>query len=255
VAGPGTGGSIRIDATLPAGSGLASSAALSVALAEVFGIEGPVEAVARLCQRAEQLSGVPVGAMDPLVCAGGRRGQALMIDFSTLGTRHVPIPEGAEVVVVDSGQRRTLRNSGYAARVAECQAAAALVGPLVLAPREDLAGLPDPLRQRARHVVSECERVRGCVAAFADGDLDAAGALMMASHQSLADDFAVSTPILDTLVDHLTAMPGVFGARMTGAGFGGCVVALSRPGAIDLDSLSAPAWRVVASDGTVAARG
>jgi galactokinase len=253
---PDTGGSLRIETTLPVGAGLSSSAALSVALAEVFGVTGPAPVIARVCQEAERRSGVPVGAMDPLVCAGGHRGHALLIDFATLATEQVPVPGGAEVVVVDSGLHRTLSTSPYATRVAECEAAQALIGPLGSADAADLVGLRDPLlRRRARHVVSECRRVRRCATAFRAGDLAEAGALMNESHQSLAGDFEVSNPALDALVESLIARPGVFGARMTGAGFGGCVVALTRPGAIDPASLSTPAWRVEASDGTVASRG
>ncbi len=252
---PACGGRVRIDATLPMGAGLSSSAALCVALAEVFGAGGSPVDIARLCQEAEHRSGVPVGLMDPLVCAGGRKGHALLIDFSTLATRQVPIPADAEVVVVESGHRRALRDSGYARRVAECEAAAAVIGPLGLADDADLARLSDPvLRRRARHVVTECERVRRCATAFTEGDLAGAGALMTRSHQSLAGDFAVTTPEVDALVARLGSLPGVFGARMTGAGFGGCVVALSRPGAVDLADLATRGWRVEPTDGTVATR-
>jgi galactokinase len=250
---PEWGGSLRIHSTLPVGSGLSSSAALSVALAEVFGVSGSPSVVARLCQEAEHRLGIPIGAMDPLVCAGGRRGHALLIDFSTLGTEQVPVPVDAEVVVVDSGLPRSLDRSPYAMRVAECQAAEAVVGPLGLAGDADLIGLRDPLlRRRARHVVTECRRVRGMAEAFLGDDLPAAGALMNESHRSLATDFEVSTPDLDDLVETLGRRAGVFGVRMTGAGFGGCVVALSRPGAIDPDSLATRAWKVEASDGTLA---
>ena len=103
-------------------------------------------------------------------------------------------------------------------------------------------------------MVSECRRVYECAAAFSAGDLVSAGALMTESHRSLADDFDVSTAALDTLVATLLDRPGVFGARMTGAGFGGCVVALCRPGAVDPQTLGTPAWRVRPSDGTVALR-
>ncbi|HUY66117.1 MAG TPA: galactokinase family protein [Acidimicrobiales bacterium] len=250
------GGAVQIDATLPIGAGLSSSAALAVALAEVFGVGGDPEAVAALCQRAEHLAGVPVGALDPLICAGGRRGHALLIDFSTMATRQTPMPEEAEVVVVDSGQQRTLRTSAYAARRAECEAAAAVIGPLGRADTADLARLSGPvLRARARHVVTECLRVRSCAEALATGDLAGAGALMTESHQSLSGDFAVSTPVVDSLAEDLASRPGVLGARMTGAGFGGCVVALCRPGAVDPASLPTPAWRVRPADGTVARRG
>ena len=106
---PETGGSLHIEATLPMGSGLSSSAALCVALAEVFGVTGSPQVIARVCQEAERRSGVPVGAMDPLVCAGGLQGHALLIEFSTLSSRQVALPVDAEFIVVESGQRRTLQ--------------------------------------------------------------------------------------------------------------------------------------------------
>jgi galactokinase len=255
LAGPGSGGALSITSTVPVGSGLSSSAALAVALAEVFGTGGTPEAVARLCQAAEHRAGTPVGLLDPLVCAGGQAGHAMLIDFATLATRHIAVPGDAEFVVVDSGQRRTVRTSAYATRVAECETAAAVIGPLGLATAADVPGLSDPvLRRRASHVVSECARVRAMAGALVHDDLTAAGRLLTESHRSLAGDFDVSTPVLDDLVEHLGRRPGVFGARMTGAGFGGCVVALTRPGAVDTDAWPTPAWRVRASDGTVAAR-
>jgi galactokinase len=252
---PDSGGTLTLDSNLPLGAGLSSSAALCVALAEVFGVSGGPADIARLCQTAEHRTGVPVGAMDPLVCAGGRRGHALLIDFADLSTRLVPVPDHADLAVVDSGLTRTLDASAYGARVAECEAAAAVIGPLGQAELTDLTALRDPLlRRRARHVISEDQRVRDCARALAAGDLAASGAMMNQSHHSLAHDFEVSTPALDQLADHLRSMPGVFGARLTGAGFGGCVVALSRPGAIDLGALPTRSWRVKPSDGTVASR-
>jgi galactokinase len=160
-------------------------------------------------------------------------------------------------VVVHSGQARTLERSAYAARRAECEAASRGLGPLGRLRPGDGAAVPDPLvRRRARHVAGECERVRGVVAAFGAGDLVEAGSLMTASHRSLADDFEVSTPALDALVAWLVVQPGVFGARLTGAGFGGCVVALTEPGALDLDAVATPAWRVrAAGAATVVAHG
>ncbi len=252
---PPTAGSLEIASTLPTGAGLSSSAALCVALVEVFGHGGTPQSIARLCQKAEHLIGAPVGIMDPLVCAGATSGHALLIDFSTSVTRQVPMPVGVDVVVVDSGERRAVRSSAYSTRVAECETAAAVVGPLGLADPTGLDGLGDPvLLRRARHVVSECRRVRDFSAALDSGDLVGAGRLMSESHQSLAVDFEVSTPAVDDLVESLQSIPGVFGARMTGAGFGGCVVALSHPGAVDLEALTTLAWRVRASDGTVARR-
>jgi galactokinase len=247
---PETGGVCRIMTNLPVGSGLASSAALATALARVFGATGSAITLARLCQRAEHLCGVPVGMMDPLVCSGGKAGKASLIDFSVLSVAYVTVPEDAEIVVVDSGQPRALRDSAYAERVAECEAAAATIGPLGLAEESDVSRLRDPLLQRrARHVVSECRRVRQVAEALTSDHLWAAGAYMTESHRSLAGDFEVSTPALDALADHLRSIDGVYGARMTGAGFGGTVVALSRTGAIDVDTLATPAWKVTASDG------
>ena len=153
--------------------------------------------------------------------------------------------------MVDSGQRRDLRTSAYGTRVAECEAAAAVIGPLGLATEADILGLRDSLlRRRARHVMTECTRVRAFAEALSDGDLGAAGRLMDESHRSLADEFEATTPEVDALVADLRARPGVLGVRMTGAGFGGCVVALGEPGALDPDALGTPAWRVAPSDGT-----
>lgn len=252
---PESGGRVHIDADLPIGAGLSSSAALCVALAELFGVTSDPVGVARLCQEAEHRAGTPVGLMDPLVCAGGRRRHALLIEFAALTYHEVRLPDDVDIVVVHSGLPRTLASSQYGLRVAECEAAAAVIGPLGVAEPADLAALRDPLlRRRARHVVSECRRVRECAAALPAGDLVTAGALMTESHRSLADDFEVSTPELDALVEMLAAISGTFGARMTGGGFGGCAVALCRPGAIDPSSLATPAWRVEAGDGTVARR-
>jgi len=252
---PELGGRFHIASSLPRGSGLSSSAAVAVALAELCGVEGDALVVARLCQAAEHRIGVPVGLLDPLVCAGGRAGQALRIDFATLTTEPVTMAVDVECMVVDSGQRRDLRTSAYATRVAECGAAAAVVGPLGLATEADIIGLRDPLlRRRARHVVSECARVDAFARALSRGDLVGAGGVMDESHRSLAEDFEATTPVIDELTERVRSRPGVVGARMTGAGFGGCIVALAEPGTVDPASLDAPAWRVVPVDGTVARR-
>jgi galactokinase len=207
--------------------------------------------MARTCQRAEQAAtGVPTGLMDQWIVTGGIAGCALLLDFAEMAAAPVAIPEAAEIVVVHSGERRTLDRSGYAARRAECEAAAYRLGPLGRVDLNDVNAIRDPvLRKRARHVMSECERVRWFAHAMFEGNLEAAGQHMTASHVSLAQDFEVSTPALDELVGRLVVMPGVYGARLTGAGFGGCVVALSAPGAINIPALKAPAWRVRPSDG------
>jgi galactokinase len=248
---PRRGGRGAVETTLPVGSGLSSSASLEVAVALALGFEAEPATMARLCQRAEQAAtGVPAGLMDQLAVTAGVEGSALLIDFADLSVRPIPVPEGAEILVVHSGEHRTLDRTPYTARRAECEAAAYRLGPLGRLGADAMLGLPDPLlRRRARHVVTECDRVRWCAAALGSGDLVDAGRLMSASHASLSEDFDASTPALDALVQHLQAMPGVYGARMTGAGFGGCVVVLSEPGAVNLAALSTPAWRVRPSPG------
>jgi galactokinase len=183
--------------------------------------------------------------MDQLVVAAAPEGCALMIDFADLSLTPVEIPADTDVVVVHSGETRALDRTAYAERRAECEAAAFRLGPLGRVDAHAALSIPDALlRRRARHVVSECDRVRWFAGALRDGDLVEAGRLMTASHRSLAQDFEVSTPALDALVDWLVGRPGVFGARLTGAGFGGCVVALTEPEALDITALGTRAWRV-----------
>jgi len=248
---PPTGGVARATSTVPVGSGLSSSAAFGVAFALALGVEGSATFMARLCQRAEAAIGIEVGLMDPMVSVGGQAGCALLIDFSSLEMTPVPLPPTLEVVVVHSGEQRTLRDTPYAARRAECEAAASeLHHPLGQAEEADIPGFFDPvLRRRARHVVSECRRVREMVGALTAGDLATVGRLLVESHRSLAVDFEVSTPVVDALVDSLVARRGVLGARMTGGGFGGCVVALTVPGSLDPTEWPGRAWRVAGADG------
>lgn len=248
---PPSGGTGTVLTTLPVGAGLASSAALEVALALALGCGADPLSLARTCQYAEQAAtGVPTGIMDQLVVSAATEGRALLIDFADLAMQPVEIPGGAEIVVVHSGETRSLDRSAYAQRRAECEVAARGLGPLGRVDPQVAAAIPDPLlRRRARHVASECERVRSFTAALRCGDLSEAGSIMSASHASLALDFEVSTPGLDSLVEMLVRRPGVFGARLTGAGFGGCVVALTEPGALDVDAFRTPAWRVRAARG------
>ena len=242
---PGTGFEGTVSSTLPIGSGLSSSAALELAVALALGFDGDPVELARLGQRAEQLaSGVPCGLMDQLASACGVEGHALLMDFTDGSVEPVLLPEDIDVVVVHSGEHRSLVGSAYAERRASCEAAAAIVGPLRDADLDALDAIADPVvRRRARHVVSENERVQRFVAAVRDRDPAAAGAVMVESHRSLRDDFEVSTPALDELVDRLLATAGVHGARLTGAGFGGCVVALTEPGTLE------EGWTVRPSDG------
>ena len=221
----------EVSSTIPAGAGLSSSGALEVALAlalcDVAGLELAPTELARACQRAEYMAtGVPCGIMDQLASVAGRAGCALLIDCRSLVVEPIPLPAGLAIVVVHSGLPRRLEHSAYAERRAACEAVAARLGIDALrdASTEQVADEP-----RARHVVSENARVLEAAEALRRGDLDSLGSLMSASHVSLRDDFEVSTPELDALVGALDRA-GAVGARMTGAGFGGCVVALAPAG-------------------------
>ncbi len=229
---PSVGARGTVRTTLPIGAGLSSSAALEVAVALALGFDDDTRSLAQLCQRAEQqASGVPCGIMDQLTSAAGVEGALLLIDCRTLDVTPIELSEDVAVVVVDSGERRFLASSAYAVRRAECAAAESMIGPLRDATMDDLTALDDPvLVWRAKHVVTENARVLAFVEALRAGDVASAGAFMTASHTSLRDDFEVSTPGLDALVERLVATPGVHGARLTGGGFGGSVVALTEPG-------------------------
>lgn len=231
---------------VPVGAGLSSSAAVELATARAFaavsGLTWDAAAMARLCQRAENAwVGVNCGIMDQLISAAGVAGHALLIDCRSLAVQPVPLPAGAEVVVLYSAAPRTLASSAYNQRRAECEAAVARLQTLYpgitalrdVTPAMLAAGAawlrPTELR-RARHIVSENERVLASAAAMQQGDLAGLGAAMTASHASLRDDYAVSSRELDLLVALALAQPGVWGARLTGAGFGGCAIALAAAG-------------------------
>jgi len=215
----------RLSSTLPAGSGLSSSAATEAAVALAVGATGSPIELARLCQAAEHDAGVPCGLLDQLAVLGGRRGHGLLIDFATSTAELRPISDRARIAVVPSGEERDLARTPYPRRVAEAQTAAKIVD--LRGDPAEVEALDDPvLRRRARHIATENRRVTAFAEAVAADDLAAAGQLMDASHASLRDDFEVSTPTLDALVADLRAVRGVHGARLTGAGFGGCVVAL-----------------------------
>jgi len=213
--------------TVPQGSGLSSSAALEVAaalaLCEAAGFEVSRRDLAKACQEAERIaSGVPCGIMDQLVSLLAQPRSALMIDCRSLEVEAVPIPERVVVAAVHCGLPRELRSSEYAGRRAACEATARRLGLRSLRDAQLGQVEGDPF---ARHVVTENERVLDAARALAAGDLAALGPLFAASHASLRDDFRVSTPELDALVEALLGA-GAIGARLTGAGFGGCVVAL-----------------------------
>ncbi|MBU3690301.1 MAG: galactokinase [Acidimicrobiales bacterium mtb01] len=220
----------RVSTTIPIGSGLSSSAALEIAVARVATADDSMSdtEMALLCQRAEHLaSGVPCGIMDQLCIASGRAGHATLIDCRDLTIEHVSIPS-AVAVDVEFVAPRTLAGSEYADRVAETAAVERIIGPLRDASPESLASIADDtLRRRARHVISENQRVRDFVAALGAKDWVEAGRLMTESHRSLSRDFETSNATMDAAVERTLRRPGVLGARMTGGGFGGCVVALS----------------------------
>jgi galactokinase len=233
---------VRIESTIPLGSGLSSSAALLVALIravrDAFGFTISDTAVARFAHRAETtLVGAPVGIMDQMVCSLGRPGAALLLDTRSLEVEHVPLPATLDLVVIDSGVHHAHAGGEYRTRRAECEEAASLLGVKSLRdvhPSADslarIDTLRPPLSRRARHVVTENVRVKALVAALGAQNFERVGALLQAGHASLRDDFEVSTPEVDALVALTAAERGVLGARMTGGGFGGSIIALAEAG-------------------------
>jgi galactokinase len=225
---PAVGVEAVVSSTIPLGAGLSSSAALEVALAlalcDAASFELPQVELALACQEAEQVAtGVPCGIMDQLTSLAGMHNHALLIDCRSLEVEPIRLPPRLAVLIVHSGVSRALVDSAYRERREACESLAALLGVPSLrdATPEQVADEP-----RARHVVSENARVLEAARALADGDIAALGPLLNESHQSLRDDFEVSTPDLDALVQALRDA-GAIGARLTGAGFGGCVVGLS----------------------------
>jgi galactokinase len=236
-----TGANLRIDSTVPLGSGLSSSAALLVAILRAFreALSLAIEdvALARLAKTAENdFVGAPVGIMDQMAVTLAAEGKALFLDTRSLACTLVGMPAGAELIVIDSGVAHNHAKGDYRTRRAECEEAARRlrVAQLRDVDVQDLPhvmALPDPLGRRARHVVTEDQRVLAAVCAMKDGDLPALGQLFYASHDSLRDDYQVSIPEIDLLVDLARAEADVHGARLTGGGFGGSVVMLARAGA------------------------
>lgn len=225
---------IRIASTVPVGAGLSSSAALEVAtlraLVGLLGLYLDRDTIAELAHRAEvEFAGVNCGIMDQLACSLGEPQRMLFLDTETLVRELLPLPTGSELLVMHCGVPRSLEGSAYNQRRAECAEAARRLGVFSLREIHDLGlvrTLPSPLQERARHVITENTRV--LAARHADPALF--GLLMNQSHASLRDDYAVSIPALNALVATLQQETPVFGARLTGAGFGGCCVALVMQG-------------------------
>lgn len=233
---------VRVRGNIPNGAGLSSSASLELAMAVAFdrltgaGLS-PTE-LALVGQAAENdFIGVACGIMDQLSIAAGVAEHALAIDCGSLTVTPIPFPDDVTVVVANTNHRRELSDSAYNERRAACEAAEATLGRrLVDIPVDDmdtvLRTLPDGLRARARHVVTEQARVLAFAQALQDDDRAAMGRLMHDSHASLRDDFAVTGPQLDAMAEVAWDAPGVIGARMTGAGFGGCTVNLVEPDSV-----------------------
>jgi galactokinase len=224
---------------VPIGAGLSSSAAIELATARAFAATSNLDwnpaVMARLAQRAEnEWVGMNCGIMDQMISAAGVENHALLIDCRSLETQIVPLPPDTAVVVLDTATRRGLVDSAYNERRSQCEAAARFFGVTALrdVTMEQFLGkaeqLDDVTQRRARHIISENERVLRAVEAMRRGDAVELGKLMNASHNSLRDDFEVSSDNLNIMVQCARREEGCYGARMTGAGFGGCAVALVR---------------------------
>lgn len=237
-----------VSGNVPRGSGLSSSAALEISVAKAFltsanqlhGLTGPQ--LARAAQKAEnEYVGVHCGIMDQFISLLGEEGHALLIDCRSLDYQRVPFPVAGALVIGNTKTSRSLANSAYNERRAQCEEGVRRLHPVLLGitalrdvTSEQLEAhknlLPPIIYRRCRHVISENERVLAMVAALGYDNLQTVGQLMNASHASLRDDFDVSSAALDVMVEAMSSHPACLGARMTGAGFGGCAVALVRAG-------------------------
>jgi galactokinase len=227
---------------VPVGAGMSSSAAVEVSFAFVwnqlsgFGLKLPE--IALLCQKAEnQYVGVNCGIMDQMISACGKTGHAMLLDTRTLERAYFRMPEGVAIVVADSMVRRALSGSEYNVRRAQCEQAVSVIQeelPEVIALRDvtpqQLEGfksdMPDVVYRRARHVVTENARVLHVSRALYENRIEDAGQMLIEGHRSLRDDYEVSIAELDALVEAAVEVEGCYGARLTGAGFGGCIIAL-----------------------------
>jgi galactokinase len=237
-----------ISGNVPRASGLSSSAALEVATATAFlAASGQRDAldgvqIARAAQRAEnKFVGVNCGIMDQFISVLGQEGHALLIDCRSLEYRLIPFPADAALVIGNTKASRSLAGSAYNERRRQCEtgvAALQVVLPGITALRDVTSAqleqhkdlLKPVVYRRCRHVVTENERVLQTIVALEQGDLASVGRLMNDSHTSLRDDYEVSSAALDAMVDAMRSVPGCYGARLTGAGFGGCAIALVKPG-------------------------
>ncbi|MEQ1549770.1 galactokinase [Sphingorhabdus sp.] len=248
------GANMAITGNVPQGAGLSSSASLGIAMAlglsALVGQDDPDRTkLARIAQWAEhEFVGCSCGLMDQLASAYGEADHALLIDCGKVKNQTVPMPDGARILIIHSGVKRGLVDSAYNERRMQCEAAARHYGVAELRDLDetrlisDRNGLDETTFRRARHVVTENVRTLEMAEALAIGDYAAIGRLMRASHQSMRDDFEITLPEIDSLVENIArSLGGEGGARMTGGGFGGCVVAICLEGKIDAvyDGLSA----------------
>ncbi|MEZ5343295.1 MAG: galactokinase family protein [Acidimicrobiales bacterium] len=237
-----------VSSTMPrGGTGLSTSSALTCSVLLALGAEGDALTIASMAQRAEiAATGVNIGLMDQIASMCGVDGHAVRIDCRSFDVETVTIPDHVDILVVHSGQPRLLVDSEYNNRRIACQMIEDQIGPLRDRTLDDVRSLTDPvLRKRATHVIAENERVDQMVLALRSGDVAQMADLLRQGHRSLAELFETSTPIVDAMVDTLEATPGVHAARMTGGGFGGCIVALAEPGV----ALETPTWWMRAKAG------
>ena len=245
---------LHVTSDVPMGVGLSSSAALEVAtlraMRALLALDIDDIHLAQLAHRAEtHYAGVQCGILDQMACTLLDTRGMLFLDTRSLARTLLPLPDGTEILVIDSGVARTLASTRYNERRAECEEAARRLGVRALRDVDDVAAvdsLPNPLRRRARHVVTENRRVLRAAQRISAIEF---GAAMTESHRSLRDDFEVSIPALDELVGLLRIDADVYGAKLTGAGFGGACVALCRE-----NSARRIASRVLGSAGTLEAR-
>jgi galactokinase len=231
----------RIVSRVPLGSGLSSSASLEIALGralrDLYGLSLDDLQLARAAQRAEnEFVGAPVGIMDQMACLLADERAALFLDTRDLTFERVRVPDAAALIVIHSGVSHRHAGGDYATRRRECGEASAWLHltslrDLTESDADRIDDLPEPLCRRARHVRTENNRVLATVRALASGNLVEAGRLFLESHASLRDDYAVSVPEVDTLAEIVASAPGAYGARLTGGGFGGSIVALADAGA------------------------